>query len=74
VRKIIYHSAGGNPWWDCKQLLDHIEQSVSIFEEAFPTKQALVIFDNSSAHNSLSHNALKAFEMNKSNGSKQRCQ
>ena len=74
ARKIIYPGSNGDPWWDCKQLLEQIKESIDIFEEAFPGKQALFIFDNSSAHNSLPPDALKAFEMNKSDGGKQRVQ
>jgi hypothetical protein len=42
--------------------------------EQTPDCQALFVFDNSSAHASLAPDALKAFDMNKSNGGKQRKQ
>lgn len=74
ARKIIYPGAGGDPWWDTKQLLVQTKDAISIFEEAHPDKQALFIFDQSSAHASLPDDALKAFEMNKSDGGKQRRQ
>ena len=45
--------------------------AVPIFEAAHPGCQALFIFDQSSPHAALPEHALKAFEMNKSNGSKQ---
>ena len=61
-------------WWDCDQLLIQTEQMLDIFEEAHPGKQALLIFDNSSAHGSLGSDALKASEMNKGDGGKQRKQ
>jgi hypothetical protein len=44
---------------------------ILIFEEAHLGCQALFIFDQSSAHASLPTDALKAFEINKSNGGKQ---
>jgi hypothetical protein len=74
ARKIIYPGANGDPWWDTKQLMDQIKSAIEIFESAHPDCQALFIFDQSSAHASLPPDALKAFEMNKSNGGKQRKQ
>jgi hypothetical protein len=49
-------------------------KAIEIFEAAHPGKQALFIFDQSSAHASLPPDALKAFEMNKSDGGKQHIQ
>jgi hypothetical protein len=72
--KIIYPGSGGDPWWDCAQLLKQMEDAIHIFEAANPGKQGLFIFDQSSAHASLPPDALKAFEMNKSDGGKQRHQ
>ena len=74
ARKIIYPGANGDPWWDTKQLMDQIRSAIEIFEAAHPNCQALFIFDQSSAHASLPPDALKAFEMNKSDGGKQRKQ
>jgi hypothetical protein len=74
ARKIIYPGANGDPWWDTKQLMDQIGSAIEIFEAAHPDCQALFVFDQSSAHGSLPPDALKAFEMNKSNGGKQRKQ
>jgi hypothetical protein len=71
ARKIIYPGANGDPWWDTKQLMDQIKIAIEIFEAAHPGCQALFIFDQSSAHASLPPDALKAFEMNKSDGGKQ---
>src|SRR6266545_8337194 len=70
--KIIYPGSGGDPWWDSAQLLTQMEGAIQIFEAAHPGKQGLFIFDQSSAHASLPPDALKAFEMNKSDGGKQR--
>ena len=74
ARKIIYPGSNGDPLWDTKQLIDQIRSAIKIFEMAHPNCQALFIFDQSSAHASLPPDALKAFEMNKSNGGKQRKQ
>jgi hypothetical protein len=74
ARKIIYPGANGDAWWDCEQLITQTKMAIDIFEEAHPDCRALFVFDNSSAHASLPPDALKAFEMNKSNGGKQRLQ
>jgi len=50
--------------------MDQIRSAIEIFETAHPDCQALFIFDQSSAHASLPPDALKAFEMNKSDGGK----
>jgi hypothetical protein len=42
-----------------------------VFEKAHPNCITLFIFDQSSAHASLGSDALKAFEINKSDGGKQ---
>jgi len=74
ARKVIFPGAQGDPWWDTAQLLVQMLAAISIFEEAHPGCVALFIFDQSSAHAALPADALKAFEMNKSNGGKQRKQ
>jgi hypothetical protein len=51
-----------------------MRRAISIFEKAHPNCQALFIFDQSSAHASLGPDALHAFDMNKTNGGKQRIQ
>ena len=76
LTKVIYSGVGGDPWWDCKQLLEQMKDAIQIFEATHLGKQPLFIFDQSSAHTSsaasLPPDALKAFEMNKSDGGKQR--
>jgi hypothetical protein len=73
--KIIYPGSGGDPYWDKNQFLAQVKNAaIPVFEEANPGKQALFIFDQSSAHAALPDNALRAFEMNKSNGGAQRTQ
>ena len=75
ARQIIYPGSNGDPWWDCKQLIEQMKnKAFPTFEAAHPSCQALFIFDQSSAHASLPPDALKAFEMNKSNGGSQRRQ
>ena len=69
--KIIFPGSGSDAWWDAKQLHKQMEDAIHIFEAAHLGKQSLFIFDQSSAHVSLPINALKAFEMNKSDGGKQ---
>ena len=71
AHKIIYSGSHGDPWWDNDQLMDQMKLVIEIFKAAHPDFQALFIFDQSSAHASLPADALKAFEMNKSNGGKQ---
>ena len=48
-----------------------METAIDVFEEAHPGKQGLWIFNNSSAHASLALDALRAFDMNMSDGGKQ---
>ncbi|KAG5221653.1 DDE family endonuclease [Salix suchowensis] len=74
ARKIIFPGSNGDAWWDTKQLLEQLKTAITIFEKAHPGKRALFIFDQSSAHASLPPDALKAFDMNKSDGGKQRHQ
>ena len=72
--KIIYPRSQGDAWWDTDQLLVQMTDAVEVFELVHPGKQALFIFDQSSAYASLPPDTLKAFEMNKSDGGKQRKQ
>ncbi|PCH44458.1 hypothetical protein WOLCODRAFT_154500 [Wolfiporia cocos MD-104 SS10] len=71
AQRIIYPGTNGDPWWDTDQL---IKDSFEIVEAAFPGRTIAYIFDQSSAHASLPPNALRAFDMNKSDGGKQRTQ
>ena len=54
--------------------MTQIREAIQIFEAVHPVCQALLIFDQSSAYASLPPDALQAFNMNKSNGGKQRKQ
>jgi hypothetical protein len=72
ARCITYPGVGGDPWWDHAQLLTQVDKAITIFDEAHPDCIGLFVFDQSSAHASLGPDALRAFEMNKTNGGKQR--
>ena len=73
--KIIFPGANGDAWWTHDDLLNQVQFAIQIHEEINgPGIQALFIFDNSSAHATLPPDALRAFDMNKSNGGKQRKQ
>ena len=71
---IIYPGIGGDPWWDHTQLLVQVDKAIAIFKEAHPGCKALFIFDQSLVHALLGLDALHTFNMNKSNGGKQRKQ
>ena len=71
---ITYPGTSGDTWWDHTQLLTQVDNVISIFEEAHPNYVSLFVFDQLSAHASLGPDVLCAFEMNKSNGGKQRKQ
>ena len=74
VRCITYPGVGGDAWWDHNQLLAQVDKAIAIFEEAHPGCVALFVFNQLSAHASLGPDALCAFNMNKSNGGRQRKQ
>ncbi|PCH35242.1 hypothetical protein WOLCODRAFT_36273, partial [Wolfiporia cocos MD-104 SS10] len=74
ARQIIYPGSNGDAWWDTAQLIAQVKRAIAIFNKAHPNCIALFIFDQSSAHASLAPDALWAFDMNKSNGGKQRRQ
>jgi hypothetical protein len=71
---IIYPGVSGNPWWDHVQLLAQVDKAIAIFEEAHPNCITLFVFDQLSVHALLGPDALCAFDINKSNGGKQRKQ
>ncbi|CDO77934.1 hypothetical protein BN946_scf184610.g1 [Trametes cinnabarina] len=74
ARKIIFPGSNGDPWWDMAQLIEQVKRAITIFERAHPGCTALFVFDQSSAHAALSPIALRPFEMNKTNGGRQRKQ
>ena len=65
---------GADAWWDHTQLLMQVDKAIEIFEEAHLNCITLFVFNKSSTHALLRHNALCAFEMNKSNVGGQRQQ
>jgi len=72
VHKVVFPELNSNPYWDCMQLIEQVHtKAIPIFKEAHPGCQDLFIFYQSSALAALPPDALKAFEMNKSNGGKQ---
>ncbi|PBK86096.1 hypothetical protein ARMGADRAFT_1047942 [Armillaria gallica] len=70
-RLIIYPGAGGDAWWDTQQLIKQVKHPMKIHDAVNLGTTALFIFDQLSAHASLSSDALHAFDMNKSNSGKQ---
>ncbi len=74
AHKIIFPDSNADPWWDNGQLMTQVKSAIKIFETAHPGCQAVFVFDQSSVHASLPPDALHAFDMNKSNGGKQRKQ
>ncbi len=65
---------GTDTWWDHAQLLMQVDKAIEIFEETHPNCITLFVFDQSSTHALLGPDALHAFDMNRSNGGKQRKQ
>jgi len=74
ARMIIYLGVGGDLWWDHMQLLAQVDKVITIFDKVHLGCEGLFIFNQSSAHASLRPDALRTFDMNKSNGGKQRKQ
>ncbi|KAL7413687.1 hypothetical protein BDY24DRAFT_389299, partial [Mrakia frigida] len=69
-RVIIYPGAGGDNWWVMENLLAQLKNTIRLFEELHPNAQALVVFDCSSAHESMGHGALNAYNCNRYDGGK----
>jgi hypothetical protein len=62
---VTYPGSKGDPWWDCKQLIDQVQQrAIPIFEYLFPKAQGVFVFDCSSAHESYGPSALRVSNMN----------
>jgi hypothetical protein len=71
---IMYPGVSGDQWWDLAQLLAQVDWAIDIFEEAHPNCVMLCLFDHSSMHASFGPDALRAFDVNKSNGGKKKLQ
>ncbi|CZT53503.1 uncharacterized protein RSE6_15113 [Rhynchosporium secalis] len=67
AQKIIY-PGGTTEYWNTEQLLVQVAESIDIFEERYPNKIPVFIFDQSSAHASHREGALDAFRMNLTEG------
>ncbi|KAE9385106.1 hypothetical protein BT96DRAFT_1092754, partial [Gymnopus androsaceus JB14] len=65
ARRIIYPGANHDPWWDMKQLIAQVKDTIQIFDVKFPRDVAVFVFDCSSAHESFSEDALRAHKMNR---------
>ncbi|KAJ3791637.1 hypothetical protein GGU11DRAFT_101012 [Lentinula aff. detonsa] len=68
ARRIIYPGANYDPWWDMKQLLAQVKDTIQIFDVKFPGDVAVFVFDCSSAHESFSEDSLRANKMNRGPG------
>ena len=68
---IIYPGKGFDDWWDLKQLMEKMVHAINIFEQTHPNQIGIFLFDCSSAHKGLSHNALNVNNMNINPGSNQ---
>lgn len=71
-RKIIYPGKGFDDWWDLKQLMDQMVHTIDIFERSHPDQIGIFLFDCSSAHEGLAHDALNVNNMNANPGGAQR--
>jgi hypothetical protein len=58
ARKVIFPGSNGDAWWDTAQLVEQVKNAIQIHNKVHPTKTALFIFDQSSAHASLPPDAL----------------
>lgn len=64
ARKIIYPGKNFDAWWDLEQLRVQMIDAVDIFEYLQPGKVGVWMFDCSSAHEGLAHDALNVNNMN----------
>ena len=70
--KIIYPGKGFDDWWDLKQLMDQMVHTINIFRWLHPDQIGIFLFDCSSAHEGLAHDALNVNNMNANPGGAQR--
>ncbi|EGO18931.1 hypothetical protein SERLADRAFT_443479 [Serpula lacrymans var. lacrymans S7.9] len=70
--KIIYPGKNHDTWWDLQQLMDQTVHAIDIFEYLHPNKVGIWVFNCSSAHEGLAHDALNVNNMNINTGGKQR--
>ncbi|PBK79634.1 hypothetical protein ARMGADRAFT_1049119 [Armillaria gallica] len=72
AQQIIYPGSKEDAWWDTEQLMKQMDCTIEIYNAVHPNATTLFIFDQSSAHTSLPSDALHAWEMNMSDGGKQK--
>ena len=72
AHKIIYPGKNHIGWWDLKQLMDHTQNVVDIFEYLHPDTVGVWLFDCSLAHEGLAIDALNVNKMNVNPGGKQK--
>ena len=69
--KIIYPGKGFDDWWDLKQLMEQMAHTINIFKQTHPNQIGIFLFNCSSAHKELSHDALNINNMNVNPGGNQ---
>ena len=62
--KIIHPGKGFDDWWDLKQLMEQMVHTINIFKQTHPNQIGIFLFNCSSAHKGLSHDALNINNMN----------
>jgi len=72
AQAIIYPGKGFDAWWDLKQLIVQIKNTISIFELTHPDRTGVFVFDRSSAHEGFAEDALNIYRMNVNPGGKQK--
>ncbi len=72
ARAIIYPGKGFDAWWDLKQLIEQIKNTIPIFELTHPNCMAVFIFNRSSAHEGFAEDALNINHMNVNPSGKQK--
>jgi hypothetical protein len=72
ARAIIYPGKGFDAWWDLKQLIEQIKNTISIFELTHPDCTGVFIFNRSSTHKGFMEDALNINCMNVNPGGKQK--
>ncbi|KZS92070.1 hypothetical protein SISNIDRAFT_442933 [Sistotremastrum niveocremeum HHB9708] len=72
ARKVIMpgNKESDDDYWNMDQMIDQMKTVLRMFDKLHPNKQAVFIFDNSSAHNSLAKDALTVTKMNIGPGGK----
>jgi hypothetical protein len=69
---IIYPGKGFDAWWDLKQLIEQIKNTISIFELTHPNCTGVFVFNWSSTHEGFVEEALNINRMNVNPGGKQK--